>query len=258
MLLRKFLKSALKFLANWALKKHHIEIVVVAGWYGTEITRELVYNILGTKFNVRRIVKNPWWDFSIPLSILGYRDEKRAVISWLFLIIKSFFRLLFGKANPHILVLNMNYSEPETTKFWSSMIKPAVLLVTSFKEEIEILEKIIKNTMQAKGSIVYHNEDASGIKPILSGYKKVLSFGRSGNADIKYEKIENNSLVFKYSGQHYSIQKSFLPGVKPEMLAGSLGVGILKKVELLDALYAMVKCSMPPKLLAKIKLDLLQ
>jgi hypothetical protein len=104
------IKQFFGFLASWAIKKHNISIIVVCGWYGTEVTREFVYTVLNTKYNVRRNIHNLKREISFPLAVLGYNEEKRNWLEWLGLILKALFRLVFGSRNQHYLVLNINKS----------------------------------------------------------------------------------------------------------------------------------------------------
>lgn len=254
---RNSLKIWLKLLSMWAIKKHKIQLVVVSGWYGTELTRELVYNILDTKFTVRRIVNNPWWDLSIPLAILGYADKQRSILGWQFLLCRAFLRLSLGRPNPHTLVLNLNYSDQETTEYWSGFIHPDILLITSFKERLGILKKVVRNTVARDGTIIYDIKDQKEIGKLLGSYEHIFTFGEDGLADLTYHALPNSGMEFKYLGQNYHLQKSLLFNIKGEMLAGAMAIAAVKNVPLLDALFEITKYPVPEKMLNKLKLDLL-
>jgi len=253
---RLFLKQQLKTLAKWAIRKHQIEIVVVAGWYGTEITRELVYSILHSKYRIRRITKNPWWDFSIPLSILGYSDKQRSLPEWLWLLFKANLRLLMGKPNPHTLVLNINYSNLETAKFWVSFLKPKYLLVTSFRDKLPVLNEIIKKTVENQGMIILNGDESRIWQPLLKDYSRIFTFGTGTEADLSYQMKDLNRVIMSYEGHNYQLQRNLFPGVRNEILAGAVSMGLVKGIEVNEALFSMVKFEMPGRLLKKLKDDL--
>jgi hypothetical protein len=255
MIFRIALKNMLSSLSKWAISKHKIQIYVVSGWHGTELARELAYQVLGAKLVVRRMTKNPWWDLSIPLAILGYQDHRRNPIAWAWLMSKATLRLIFGKANPHILILNINYSDADTAKYWASFLKPSVLLITAFKEALPFLQKIIKITKDAGGWIVCDDYDKAEVTNIVGDYAKIFSFGSEGGKLLFKEKADN-VVVFGFEKKEYRVKKGFMPGIKPEMLAGCLSLALVNKIAIVDALYSLIKFQMPSRMIQKLKLDL--
>lgn len=254
MIFRTTLKNWLALLANWAVRKHKIKLVIVSGWYGTEMTRELVYSVIGTKERVRRITKNPWWDFSIPLAILGYKDERRSFLGWLLLLFKSKLLLFFGRSNPHTLVLNLNYADADTIKYWSKFVRPEILLIANMREITPLLKQMLSNTIDNNGVIIHqYKDDLSGY---IKDYKKVLTIGSEPQADLTYKRDAEQDINFTFQEKSYRIRKDAMPGVKSEVLAGCLAVAINQDIKPLDALYAMVKYPGSSKMLSKLKLDL--
>lgn len=128
---RKILKYYLSFLSRLAIKKHSMELIIIVGWHSTEIVREAVYEVLNEKFQVRRNTKNLWWDLSVPLTILGYKDMKRDFIMWLFICVRALFYLIIGQRNPHKIVLNLNTSNSNTADYWAEFIKPDFLIIVN-------------------------------------------------------------------------------------------------------------------------------
>lgn len=257
MIFRKLLKNLLANLATWALKKHKIKLVVVSGWYATETARELCYAVIGVKHEVRRINKNPWWDFSLPLAVLGYKDERRNPLAWLWLMIKASLLLTFGKANPHTLILNLNYAHADTVRYWSSLIKPQVLMIHNFKEEHRLLKQMIKATKQINGTIIIQQQDFVKLSKNLLAYDNVFTVGNEAEAHIVISKNSNKDISFKYKSQEYTLKTTTMPGISAELLACSLAVAITEGVEPHDALYGMVKYPTSSQLLSKLRSGLL-
>lgn len=249
---RFILKQKLKYLSNLAVSKHKMELIVVAGWYDTRIVKDLTYTLLHPKFNVRTSVDDPWWDLSIPLNILGYKDKKRSILSWMGLLIRAYFRLLLGRSNPHGLILNLNYSKEDTAKFWTSFLKPNILVVTHYNKDMKILKKLIENTKKMKGTIIFNNKDKKDILKMIGGYSDFFIYGED-DGDMIYDDKKDNILLLKRKDQKYELQTQFIPVVKAESIAASISVAIVKGVPLVEALYSLLKFEMPLRVVKNIK-----
>ena len=151
---RKILKKILIFLSKWAINKHQIKVIVILGVNGTEILKELIYVVLSPEINVRRIINKPWWDFSVPLSILGYKDKKRNFFEWIYLIFRSIYYLLFGKVNPGSIIINLNLKSNDTMRFWADILIPNYLIVSGISNIDSRTVAIINNTVKNNGFII--------------------------------------------------------------------------------------------------------
>ncbi len=252
---RLILKQQLKSLSERAIKKHKMEMIVVTGWYDTSIVKDLTYTLLHSKYNVRKMIGSPWWDFTVPLTILGYEDKKRSVLGWIILLIRSSFRLLFGGSNPQSIILNLNYTKDDTAKFWSSFVTPDILIVTHFNKDLKILENLLKNTKKDSGSIIVNSKDISEVKKIIGDYEKIFVFGDKDEkkSDLFFRIAEQHRLIVKYQGKEYEVQTQFIPMIKYESIAAALSVAIVKGIPLLEALYSLLKFEMPLKLVKNIR-----
>jgi hypothetical protein len=151
---RLILKQILWFLTKVAIRKHKIEFITVVGWYGTELVREGAYEVLSEKYNIRRNIQKISSDVSVPLNILGYKDQKYTVVGWLGIIFRSLFTLLIYPRNEHKFVLSLNLTQKSIADYWFSIIKPRILVLLNYKNrKSEIVDKIITRTKRNKGSI---------------------------------------------------------------------------------------------------------
>jgi len=138
---RKILARILRQLSIWAIKKHGMKIIVVVGPHGTGVTGELLASMLENKYPVRRQLERPFWDFSVPLSILGFKDKRRSPFSWLTTIFRSVLRLIFGRRNYCWIILQMNTKKQEIASYWSSIIQPHVTVLVNPEKKIGFLER---------------------------------------------------------------------------------------------------------------------
>jgi len=255
-MIRNIFKKFISFLAKAAIKKHQMTIFVVSGWYGTEITREFIYSSLNTQFDVRRNLKNPWWDMSYPLTILGYEDKRRNPIEWIGLMFKASAQLLFGKKHKHYLVLNINYSYPHSIKYWSSFITPSYLVLTSYKKNYDFINKLMTVTIKNKGKIIYNRKDKDLLKDIFKNYQKVYCFGKNDAKCSLLISEDESKASFECYKETVELSKHVLPWVDNDILASVLLLGKIKNISLNDTLYAIIKYGLPPRLLAQMKADL--
>jgi hypothetical protein len=249
MLFRLVLKRILLVLSKWAIRKHHIEMIVVSGWFGTEIARELLYYSLSGKYRVRRMTRNFWWDFSLPLNILGYEDKRRNPISWLFLIYRCFFYLLLGRANPHKLILNLNNADINTNKFWSEIVQPDLLFMTSYRPDLELLNQLIANTIKKNGKIVLPEQaynEISGTKNDFTG-GNFITFGPKNWA------VHLKHLLIRIKKEKVEISRDIFPGILPQTLTGIIMISHELGLNIKDAAFDLLKYEPQQRHLDKLK-----
>jgi hypothetical protein len=151
---RYLLKKSFSQLARAAIRKHSIEFIVVAGWYGTPLIREGTYYLLSEDRTVRRNTSKTWWDLSLPLLILGYKDSQRTFFNWIKLFFRIFSTLLFSPRNPHTIVIDVNLADVNTATYWASFIAPSGIIITSYKDRESILLDLLIAKTETIGGFV--------------------------------------------------------------------------------------------------------
>lgn len=255
-LFRTFLKTILGLLSRIAISKHRIKLIVVSGWYGTDITRELIYTIVDHSFKVRRVTSGPWWDFSIPLAILGYKDRRRNFFEWIWLINKAALYLLIGPSNPHTLILQAECSDEATAKFWSGFIKPDYLLVINYQQKSKLLKKLIASTKANQGRIIYNSDQIKeNVLNSFKNYENTFSYGLNKNNKLQYE-IDKANLTISYQKLAKNLLKNIFPGVAPELLVGAFATALSLGISLEDAIYFSFKFTISDNIFKKISTNL--
>jgi len=224
-----------------------MELIIVVGWHGTEIVREAIYEILNEKFHVRRNTKNLWWDLSVPLTILGYKDKKRSILKWIWLCIRALFYLLLGRRSPHKIVLNLNTRDENTVLFWSKFIRPEYLVIVNQKNYTKLIETLIKNTEKNMGKIIY---DPSMTKVEI---RKSMSFtfGKSKGAQLRITDGKN-SVTYKYKNETVKFSYSILPKFSSILIGSALSLGVLKGMSLVNSGFSALKVNSQSRLISKI------
>jgi len=243
---RRTLKFVLQKLAAWAIKKHDMQLIVVTGFYGTEIVKEGIYHILNQKYSVRRNTNQILWDMALPLSVLGYKDKKRSGFEWLWLISKATLYLAFGKKNKHILVLNADCTFKETAKFWAGFLKPDYLVIVNINEASPILETLLEN--MNGGQIIYDKDKAPEIDFGNTNTSKVIAVSKK-SGDLIYNEKE---YIIKYNRGKVKIPAS-VPKVVIPFIAGIYGTLVAFGYTLEEVSSESLKFDLGQILINKIK-----
>ena len=154
-MLRNLLKTIVLILAKLAIRKHGIKFVVICGWHRTKLVREELYNYLSEDFNVRRNIQNIWWDLSLPLNILGYKDKRYSKKGWFKILTKTVGALVKSPRNPHKIIIDLNFSDINTSNYWARIIKPELLIILNYKQsEKALFELLMNSTIKNKGGVL--------------------------------------------------------------------------------------------------------
>ena len=203
--------------------------------------------MLSEKYKVRRNTRNIWWDLSVPLTILGYEDNRRSVFKWVFLCVRATFYLIIGPRSPHKIVLNLDASDEGTTNFWAGFIKPNYLVIVNQKEEDILINKLVNNTVKNGGKIVYDE------KSIRADIKKRngFSFGKSKDAKLKIT-LGKSYVSYRHGSKTTKVSLTIIPKFSIQLFASVLGLAVLEKVDLNDASYAATKVDFHSQIVPKV------
>lgn len=225
-----------------------MEMIVILGVNGTEMTKELCYSVMSEEYKVRRVTHKPWWDLSIPLSILGYKDKRRSSIEWILLIIRSFIYLLIGPKNESSIIINLNYLHKDTMRFWGNIIYPDILILSNFNKENAEVQRFIDNTKFKNGKIIIQ-EDNKLAKP-----DEYLLIGKSKNAFLKTTK-EYNQIKIVHNSEQIIVPLKSLLLIPIESVEFALALGVLKNIPLEESVESTMEFDYPG-FLSKIKTNL--
>lgn len=179
---RKILAFVLKLLSKWAIKKHDMKIIVVAGKHGTKITGELISGMLEPDYTVRKQLEVSFWDFSIPLAILGLEDRRYNVIQWTGLIFAALFRLLLGNSNFTWTILQMNTFKEDIAHYWLDILEPEITTFVNIEDNPRKLESLL--TKKTKQQVVFAAE-LDNIQHLLKGAKaNITVVGKDPDSDL--------------------------------------------------------------------------
>lgn len=234
------IKGANVFLVGNALKKlqalaiYHRQklktpLIAVTGSNGKTSTKELIREVLSTKYNILATHGNLNNHIGVPLTLLGLEP------------------------NHEIGIIEMGANHPGEIELLSEIIKPNWGFITNFgKAHLEgfgNLEGVIKSKSELYKHLIFNeqsiliNGDDPEQRKKTQGYK-VLSFGQTEVSDFVYKELESNqeSILINFQGQTY--QSNLFGTYNLSNLAAALSFGTIFNVTT-DAIRKVLLNFMP-------------
>jgi len=238
--MKKLIQLKLKIFAKLILKKYNPKVIGISGSIGKTSTKEAVYTVLSSKYNVRRGVKNYNNEIGLPLTIIGKDSPGKNIFGWIGVGLKAGRLILWRDKNyPQILVLEMGVDKPKDMKYLLKIARPQIAIMTgidfvhveNFKNKLEDLiaekERLIA-APDKNGWAILNADNKYVIKMKKSTRGKILTYGFDKKADIT---ISNLNFSFRSNSkdinnlQGLSFKISYQGSTVPILLPDSLGVG---------------------------------
>jgi len=266
------LQRVLRFFAKAIMKKYQPEVIAVTGSVGKTSTKEAIYSVLASTYNVRTNFKNYNNEIGIPLTIIGSESGGRSAPKWLLVIWRAC-RLLVKKDKqyPNILILEMGADHPGDIKYLADFVPIRVAVVTAVApvhlEFFETLDQVAKEkanlvkVVPKSGYVVLNHDDPLVIRMREKTNAQVMTFGLTTGADISgseiaishdvdYKDISTiQGISFKliYAGKVIPV---LLPKILGEHLVytslAAISVGIIYELNL-HTIIASLKNFEPPR-----------
>lgn len=270
--LRNLLQSILRFFAIKILNKYNPEVIAITGSVGKTTTKEAIYTVLASTFNVRTNQKNYNNEIGIPLTIIGSDSGGGSIVKWFLVFFKAINLLIFKNKNyPNILVLEMGADHPGDIKYLTSLVPVRIGVVTAvapvhleFFETIDQIAKEKSNLIKSlpkNGYAILNMDDGLVYAMADKTSAQVMTYGINSPADIRaievgisheinykdISTIQGISFKLQYKGSTVPI---LLPKVLGQHLAYSalaaITVGLIYELNLHIMIDALKKFE-PPK-----------
>lgn len=260
--MNKIAQFILKYLAKAVLRRYRPKIIGVSGSVGKTSTKEAVYTVLSSFYNVRATLKNYNNELGLPFSILAVRAPGKSIWAWI-RVFRRFVKLIIVRDNryPEILVLEMGVDRPGDMDYLLSIVSPSVAIITGVGESHlaffgttdklrQEKQKLIEGVVRGGTAIVNYDNDGSR-QMIQASRAKVLSYGLSEGADLWAQDI-----VFDQRGMHFKLnyQGSVIPVFLDEVFGypaiyaalAALTTALSLEINLVDAILVIKGFRMPP------------
>lgn len=232
--MKPFKTQFLYILSKKILKKYHPDVIGIVGSVGKTTTKEAIYSVLSSKFNVRKNA-NSDSDIDIPLTIIGLDNSRLSFCDWCCLFFRALKMFIIKDANyPDILVLEIDIKKAGCLDYLisyipfhigiiisSELIQPSVFSnVKKLSAEYELMISRL-----SKDGIAILNIDDEMIKAMKTK-ANVMTFGVLNDADLKASEPAisvNNEDADKLPIKGISFKINYKGSVVPILIPDILG-----------------------------------
>jgi UDP-N-acetylmuramoyl-tripeptide--D-alanyl-D-alanine ligase len=199
--MKKIIQNILGFLARQILAKYKPKVIGITGSMGKTSSKEAIYAVLSSKFEVRRNIKNYNNEIGVPLTIIGETSGLKNIMKWIMIFWRAFELLIFKKDYPEILVLEMGADRPGDIKYLTDLAPCNVGVLTMIAPVHVEFFKDIKGVIREKKMIVTHlsesntailNHDDINVWNVREDVDaKVIGFGSEEGSDVRAIEVTN-------------------------------------------------------------------
>ncbi len=244
--------------AHQFLKKNKVKVIAVTGSVGKTSTKEAIYTVLKSKFEVTRSQKSFNTPMGMSLAILGESESGfSSILAWA----KILKRALFNKRKPpKIMVLEMGADKPGDIQTLMDIAPPSISVITAVKE-VHLGEGHFKNIeaiTQEKGTLVRSlspsnlailNGDDARVQVMKTDAKKVL-YGHDSAHDLRVMDVKSTpqKLHFKVShkGESARFEAPVIGEFQIYVCLPAIAVGLSLGMSLQECSQALASFALPP------------
>lgn len=238
----KLLQWKLKIIAQLFILRYRPKIIGVTGSVGKSSTKEAIYTVLRSRFNVRRSRGSYNNEIGVPLTIMGEESAGANIFGWVAILFRTIPNLIYDQDYPRILVLEMGVDRPRDLEYLLDFIKPRIGVITSIGaahlEKMESEEEVFKEKtklvfkLPQKGIAILNFDDSRLRKLGLVLKRKVLFFGQDNQANLSASEIRYSSsgttFNLNYAGSVVPASLSTLgrPQIYAALAAGAVAISL--------------------------------
>ncbi len=202
-LFKSLVASILTAEARLVLGRYAPSIVGITGSVGKTSTKDAVYAALAGKAFVRKSEKSFNSEIGIPLTVLGVPNGWMNPLVWIQDIVDGLLLVLFRARYPEWLVLEVGADRPGDIRSAARWLPLDIAIVTRLPDvpvHVEYFEspeavaeekRAIIAALKPSGTLILCADDERVMKfAAEAGGRRVITFGFSGNADVRGEGAE--------------------------------------------------------------------
>lgn len=260
----KHMKSLFQSILAWAarlmIKRFYPEIIAVTGSVGKTSTRQAIWTVLRTRFDVRQSEKNYNNEIGLPLTILGMRSPI-SKLGWISVLLWVVLEVTMRRPRyPRILILEMGADRPGDLAKLVAIARPSISVLTSvapahieFFPSMDALAEekaTILRALPADGVAVISRDNELAWAQRSKTAARVMGFGLHPDADVRGVEIQSSiGLGPEIAGAHFKLTHRgsavpvHLPGVVGKAVVAAAfaaaAVGIEKGMNLVEISEAL-------------------
>ncbi len=256
-LFRTIIGTLLAFKARSYLKQHKVKVIAITGSVGKTSTKEAIYKVLSSKFDVYSSKKSFNTEFGLSLAVLQQEESGfSSPIAWLKILRKVFFqkKKIYKK-----IVLEMGADKPGDIKKLVKIAPPKIAVVTNVrpvhlaKGQFANIEAIAKEkgelarSLPREGMAVLNNDDEH-VRRMQTPAGK-FTYGIHDTAMLMAEDIKASAKELKFKATYQGEVGEFVIPVIGEfqvyVLLPAIAVGLQLGMKLGECASALSDFQLP-------------
>ncbi len=209
-ILKAIITAIIQLEARLVLKKYKPKIVGITGSVGKTGTKDVVAQVLGSHYRVRKSQKSFNSEIGVPLTILGCDNAWYSVSGWLKNIIEGLSLILFRAPYPEWLVLEIGVDRPGDIKRLIKWLKLDVAIITRlpempvhmefFSSPAELInEKLsLVKAVGDTGVVILNYDDDKVMRGADRTRAKIITYGWNEGATVRGS---NDHLLYREEGE---------------------------------------------------------
>lgn len=237
-------------------------VIGVTGSVGKTSTKDAIYTLLSSRYNVVRNEKSFNSEFGLPLAILEQQSGFSSALDWAAIIGKGAWKVFVGGNPPHMMVLEMGVDKPGDMNVLLDVVKPHIGVMTNVKpvhlaegqfkdlEDIFNEKKKLVESLPVNGVAILNADDGYvlGLREKLSCKK--LWYGVSKIADLRALKVESTiqgiNCTFQYKNDVVHGSFALLGAYQVSVILPAIAVGLTQGFTLQECVDALRTFTSPP------------
>ena len=249
--------NILAFKAKQYLKNHRTQVIAVTGSIGKTSTKEAIYHILKSKFNVYRSKKS----FNTPIGLsLAILQEEESGFSSVFAWMKILKRVFKNKKKVYEkIILEMGADGKGDIKKLVKIAHPDISVITNISpvhmgddqfnsiEEIAEEKSIIIKSLNKDGLAILNDDDVYISN--MTASSQVINYGTGPNVTVQAKNIistsKNIKFVVLYNGEEENFTVPILGSFQIYVLLPAISIGLKMGMTLKECSDALSDYKLP-------------
>jgi len=259
---RKIVLNLLVGLAKVRLKRLRPFIIGVTGSVGKTSTKDAIYVLLRSRYNIIRNEKSLNTEFGLPLAILEQPSGFSSALEWVAIIGKGVWKAFVGGKHLQMMVLEMGVDKPGDMTELLRLVRPQIAVFTNVKpvhlgpgqfkdlDDIFLEKKKLFEALPEKGIAVLNADDGYvvGLRETLKCKK--MFYGGSEIADVRVLEAETSlqgiSCTLQYKNEVVHGSFSLLGAFQIYVLLPAIAVGLTQGFTLQECVEKLKDFIPPP------------
>lgn len=257
-LFRFLIGELLALKAHSYLKAHHVQVIAITGSVGKTSTKEAIFMILSSRFDVYSSKKSFNTEFGLSLAVLQEEESGfSSPMAWL----RILRRVYFGKKKVcKKVILEMGADKPGDIKKLVKIAPPKIAVVTAVRpvhlapgqfrslEAIAAEKGVLVRSLPKEGMAILNNDDEwVRAMPTIAGR---LTYGVKNEAMLMAKEIRAGAKDLQFTA-HFGVQKAefrvpVLGEFQVYVLLPAIAVGLQLGMKLSECAAALADFSLPP------------